>query len=255
MSVNVLSVPQSTIGNESQLDSAVHNLYSLYHSPPITSSSTSRHQRKSSRTIDMSDDFAVTYGAQRDRSISSAPAVKSKLNRIGALSAKKPDGTVDDEVLELIRNTAANARLSMPALSELNARKKSQRRRTNHDDDSDSLVSYQVDNRADSSKPNNIPALPPSPTKRTMKNIRKTAKAVVIGKANDSKKSTKSKDLSPTPSSSSSSSAKAPHRSRPVSAPPSLAGEPQRPNQPLKTIGKWLTDTNKWLNVDRNFLY
>jgi hypothetical protein len=267
MSVNVLSVPQSTIGNESQLNSAVHALYSLYHSPPISSNSTSRHHRNGSRTIDMSDDFAVTYGGQRDRSISNSPAVKSKLSRIGAHSGKKPDGTMDDDVLELIRNTAANARMSMPALSELTARKKASEHGrivsfrdipeyiTNtwpNDDDSDSLVYYQQEgDRAESPEQNNMPALPPSPTKRTMNNIRKTAKAVVNGKANESKKSP-SKPKDPPPSSS---TTKAHPRSRPASAPPSLAGESQRPSQPFKTIGKWLTDTNKWLNVDRNFLY
>lgn len=258
MSVNVLSAPSSlsSIGNETQLDSAVHNLYKLYHhspSPTVTRStpSTSRHHRSDSRTITMEDDFMISYGRENAHSIAQTPVVRSKLNRLGPVPSKKPEG-MEDEMMELIRNTAANARLGMPIMTDTSIRRKGKihDRVVSFSDrpeyiitipssDSDSLPDQEPEEEEEEESKALTP--PPSPTKRAVRTLRNTAKAVVKGKPPLDQDGKATKEL----------------RSRPVSAPPALASNAaaQRPNQTLKTIGKWLTDKNKWLNVDRNFLY
>lgn len=250
MSVNVLSAPSSlsAVGNESQLDSAVHSLYKLYHTPPPPMNRPqSRHHRSDSRTIIAEDDYMVSYGRENAHSIAQAPALKSKLNKLPATAPIASDA-LDTEMVELIRNTAANARLSLPSLSDSSLRRKPKMKNrivsfnespeyitTPSSSDSDSVDSL------DDSIEQSIPETPPSPTKKAVRILRNSTIAVVSGKSPDRSERVSKQS-----------------RSRPVSAPPALsssASDAQRPNHPLKTIGKWLTDKNKWLNADRTFLY
>lgn len=250
MSVNVLSAPSSlsAVGNESQLDSAVHSLYKLYHTPPEPMTRPqSRHHRSDSRTITTEDDYMVSYGRENAHSIAQAPALKSKLNKLPAMAPIASD-TLDTEMVELIRNTAANARLSLPSLSDSSLRRKPKMKdrivsfnespeyiTTPSSSDSDSVDSL------DDSIEQSIPETPPSPTKKAVRTLRNTTIAVVSGKSPDRSERVSKQS-----------------RSRPVSAPPALSSsssDTQRPHHPLKTIGKWLTDKNKWLNADRTFLY
>ncbi|KAI8575541.1 hypothetical protein K450DRAFT_261162 [Umbelopsis ramanniana AG] len=247
MSVNVLSAPSSlsAVGNESQLDSAVHSLYKLYHTPPPPMNRPqSRHHRSDSRTIIAEDDYMISYGRENAHSIAQTPALKSKLNKLPAVAPISSDA-MDAEMVELIRNTAANARLSMPSLSDVSLRRKPKMNdrivsfnespeyiTTPSSSDSDSV------DAVDDSTEQFIPETPPSPTKRAVKTLRNT---VVRGKSPERSEQVSKQS-----------------RSRPVSAPPALSSsssDAQRPNHPLKTIGKWLTDKNKWLNADRTFLY
>ena len=255
MSVNVLSAPSSlsSIGNETQLDSAAHNLYKLYHhspSPTVTRStpSTSRHHRSDSRTITIEDDFMISYGRENAHSIAQTPVVKSKLNRLGPVPSKKPEG-MEDDMMELIRNTAANARLSMPIMTDTSIRRKGKihDRMVSFSDHTEYIItisssdSDSLSDQEPEEEESKALTPPPSPTKRAVRTLRNTAKAVMKGKPPLDQDGKATKEL----------------RSRPVSAPPALTSNAtaQRPNQTLKTIGKWLTDKNKWLNVDRNFLY
>ncbi|KAI9285229.1 hypothetical protein BC943DRAFT_40972 [Umbelopsis sp. AD052] len=250
MSVNVLPAPSSlsAVGNDSLLDSAVHSLYTLYHTPPpAMNRPQSRHHRSDSRTIIAEDDYMISYGRENAHSIAQAPVMKSKLNKLPAVAPISSDA-MDPEMVELIRNTAANARLSMPSLSDFSLRRKPKLNdrivsfnespeyiTTPSSSDSDSVDAL------DDSTEQFIPETPPSPTKKAVRTLRNTTKAVVRG-------------ISPERSEQVSKQS----RSRPVSAPPALSSsssDAQRPNHPLKTIGKWLTDKNKWLNADRTFLY
>lgn len=251
MSVNVLSAPSSlsAVGNESQLDSAVHNLYTLYHtSSHRSTSATSRHHRSDSRTISTEDDFMISYGQNNPHSIAQAQPVRAKLSRLPP--PKRPD-SMDEELMELIRNTAANARLSLPVLTDSSIRRKPKihDRIVSFCDSPEYIITTVSSDSDDANDDASLEDLsnkeeaaavtpPPSPTKRAVRTLRDTAKAVVRGKPVDH-------------------DGKLPKegRSRPVSAPPALSSDTQRHNHTLKTIGKWLTDKNKWLNVDRNFLY
>ncbi|KAH8550427.1 hypothetical protein BGW37DRAFT_499365 [Umbelopsis sp. PMI_123] len=252
MSVNVLTAPSSlsAVGSESQLDAAVHNLYKLYHtSQPSMNrfqSSPSRHHRSNSRTIVIEDDFFVPYGRENAHSIAQAPVLESKLNKLSA-APLVASATMHNEMVELIRNTEANARISMPDLTDSSLRRKPKLndRMVSFNDSPEyintpsSFDSDSIDSLYDSTEQKqSIPDTPPSPTKRAVRTLRNTTIAVVRGTTPDRLKNVPNQS-----------------RSRPVSAPAALSSDTQQPNHKLKNIGKWLTDKNKWLNADRTFLY